>query len=590
MKRFKLVFLLVILVTTSVFSDDDIKVFLETETPRIGVGEDFFVQIRVEGLNNVSGEFKLPENKFFRINQNGISQSQSVQYINGNISRKMSFAMNYRLTPIKKGRYKIGPAVFEYKGRKYKTKVLSVQVLSDPVARNNQTRRGGFFSFFNGPGWGRSDDESVTLELKQILLTNSYYANQEITLYLDILASRPVVSSVRFQSITRQGFWEEEALKRQRFQVEEQMINGERWYRYRKPVAYLYSIGTGIRSLPSYHVRVFYRDPLPTSKVLQVAPKKVVIKQIPEEGKPSGFSGDIGTFKLEIQEFPETAKVGEAFVVKVALTGKGNVQSINRLINIDNDNYQITESGNDTVLTRNFAGIAGRRTFSYLVTPLKKGLLKLPKWKLEYFNPAKKKYMNTTTSSNVVFVEEGPNKNNYQTNRSILTPLLKLDFDRSTIINSWLIFDNTTSLILIIFSVAGFAVVFAAKKIKNYRLENTQKIVKDNALASFTKKTKKALSLYKKSSSAAEIAGLLHKAAVQYVLEKNGLPGDNPGYERINKLMNEGEVDRADTQELLNILTELEMIRYGGYQSDLLVLTRKLSKLIKRINRLWVQK
>ncbi|MCF0222850.1 MAG: protein BatD, partial [Fibrobacter sp.] len=135
----------------------------------------------------------------------------------------------------------------------------------------------------------------------------------------------------------------------------------------------------------------------------------IVVKPLPEEGKPSDFSGMVGDYKFSANFDKESLKVGEALTLSISIRGDGTPGTITdpkfpdfsdfRSVPPENTiNKKI--SGNKVVTSKDI------RIFLY---PKKKGEFTIPSISYSWFNPSKKKYETATAGPWNIIVEKGEN-------------------------------------------------------------------------------------------------------------------------------------------------------------------------------------
>jgi hypothetical protein len=114
-------------------------------------------------------------------------------------------------------------------------------------------------------------------------------------------------------------------------------------------------------------------------------PQVIEVLPLPEEGKPAGFNGAVGNFSMKMEVSRTTLKANEAFNVKLAISGRGNLKLLNP------PTLSLPESF-ETYDPRISEG-AGSKTFDYLVIPRQEGDYKLDDISFSYFNLDTRKYV-----------------------------------------------------------------------------------------------------------------------------------------------------------------------------------------------------
>ena len=115
----------------------------------------------------------------------------------------------------------------------------------------------------------------------------------------------------------------------------------------------------------------------------------IQVKPLPIDGKPDGFSGAVGQYKLDIQK-PREFKLNEPFTYSIKVTGKGNAKRIQAL------SFELPEgleSYDTKVDSEYFEDGSSYKTFDFLFTPRKTGLISIPQTSFHYFDPEKEEYI-----------------------------------------------------------------------------------------------------------------------------------------------------------------------------------------------------
>ena len=125
-----------------------IEIGLTVDENPISLGEEFSIQIRIEGSQSVDS-LRIENADKFSLSNRGTSTS--VQIINGKAST--SKTINYSLYSKKEGSFKVGPVVAVIDGKEYRSDVLNLKVLADGASVNSNTnpKQGSSYDddFFN---------------------------------------------------------------------------------------------------------------------------------------------------------------------------------------------------------------------------------------------------------------------------------------------------------------------------------------------------------------------------------------------------------------------------------------------------------
>ncbi len=132
-------------------------------------------------------------------------------------------------------------------------------------------------------------------------------------------------------------------------------------------------------------------------------PVVVEVKPLPTKGKPPGFSGAIGQFKLETRATPATVQVGDPVTLTAEVSGMGNFQRMGPPTVAETPGWKAYppssnfEPGADT-------GISGVKRFEYALIP-DRPQTALPEVTFSYFDPSSETYQTLTGKPLAINVE-----------------------------------------------------------------------------------------------------------------------------------------------------------------------------------------
>jgi len=147
--------------------------------------------------------------------------------------------------------------------------------------------------------------------------------------------------------------------------------------------------GGGLRSLFTQTV----------TRTLQSNSLTFDVKPLPQEGKPSTFSGAVGDFDMEIKISPMKLQTGDPISVDIIVQGVGNfdVLAAPTFLIKDPKKWRTYEARKIIDPSENSDGmLPGKSTFTQIVIPLS-DISELPSFEISYFNPETEKYVTRRT-------------------------------------------------------------------------------------------------------------------------------------------------------------------------------------------------
>lgn len=136
----------------------------------------------------------------------------------------------------------------------------------------------------------------------------------------------------------------------------------------------------------------------------------LTVLPLPDEGKPSGFSGAVGEFALNATASPTSLAVGEPVTVELTVTGTGNFDALTAPALTDTAGWKSyptrrynTSSQSDPNAAMNLERQIG---FTQVLVP-EKQIPALPPFEMSFFSPAAKKYVTLRTQAVPLQIKPG---------------------------------------------------------------------------------------------------------------------------------------------------------------------------------------
>ncbi|HHE37238.1 MAG TPA: protein BatD [Candidatus Cloacimonetes bacterium] len=336
------------------------------------------------------------------------SSSSSIQIINGKMESSITKSYTYTLRPRKTGKFMIPPITIKYKKKSFVTKPITINVIegstepapptSNRLKNNNQQS---------------SDKLADNLFIIAEVNKSSVYENEPIIVDYKIY-TRYEVSDLEFASDpTFNGFWKEDVYTPSRINFKRETRNGMLFNMMLLRSVALFPNQTGNLHIPALEMNVDIRTQsrsffdFGTTKryIIKSQPKTINVKELPQAGRPSGFSGAVGNFKLSSNISEKEMKVGDSFTYTLEITGTGNLNQFDAPVLPDIPNLRFMEPEITTDIQNN--KISGKKTIKYLVIAQEKGIFTIPAVFFSYFDIEQKKYITKQTKAFTIDVKEG---------------------------------------------------------------------------------------------------------------------------------------------------------------------------------------
>ena len=368
---------------------------------KLGVNQ----RLRVEfSIDKQGGDnFTPPNFNNFRV-VGGPSQSVSQSWINGKVSFTQSYT--YIIQPNRKGELSIGSASIKIGGKIIKSEPVKIIVLDAVDIPKNP----------NDPNYIAQQNIHLVAEISKsrpyvgegIYVEYRLYVSENVSVYDTNVTEAPKYN----------GFWNQN-IKINGFPVKMGKYNGEDYRYIVLQKALLIPTKTGKLSVDPMKMDIvigvpsgrsdFFGNAITKNIRREFASTKKIIrpKSLPLEGKPTNFTGAVGDFNFEVSLSKDILKANETSIVKVAVSGKGNLKLF-ELPTIETPvELEMYQPERKEKVWVNSNGISGSVADNYTVVPQFKGKYKIPSVSFSYFNPDEKKYSTITTEDFFVDVKEG---------------------------------------------------------------------------------------------------------------------------------------------------------------------------------------
>jgi hypothetical protein len=581
-KMGKTIFLLasVIFLLTSASFAEDVKFTAKAKTT-VRVGEQIHLQYTI---NAEGSGFKGPKFSDFQVLTGpNTSTNSSVQIINNQVSRTVSYVFSYILRAGQAGTFKIPPATINYKGRQYSSNALTIKV----VKGNSSTSQGQAASKIDKKDvFIRAFVSNTTpVQGEQIILTYKLYTSVGIS---NIDGSK--ISSFP-------GFWSRNLRgNREAFKQSEEYIEGQKYtvaeikkfalFPQRsgeitiepgslKCVAQIRSASQRRSSDPFFDS--FFNDPFFNSRYQNVEKEllsnslKINVKPLPGKDKPADFSGAVGlyNFKSEISKTEVTAN--EAITIKFSLSGKGNLELIDPpAINFPTD-FEVydPEIKNNIKVSQN--GVSGSRTFEYLIIPRNPGDYSIKPVEFSYFNVKTRKYVTITTPAFNIKVARGEGNTNSITYsgvgqediqyigkdiRHIKLPPYKLRPIGKFFFKSI----NYFAIILIAVLIFILVLIIWRKSVKR---RSDVALVKNKQATRVSKKRLKIASAFMKEQKENEFYVEVSKALLGYISDKFNIPRSELSMDNVEEKLQQKSINGPIISQFIETLNNTEYARFA---------------------------
>ncbi len=423
-------------------------------------GQTFTLSVRVTSNGSVSiKEPKLPHLGVFDfLSQSTSSQFQS-SFGSGGMQTKRTKIFHYTLLPKKIGSHVIGSIEVVVSGRAYTTDSITLKVESPgstssqqqgghPQGRPRQGGRQGhghgtqgfpqripdpfgqmddmFNNFFGGsPGQRTPPQNSPNsptpipqspslntsgepLFLEVHVDKTKAYVGEQIMVSWYIYTRGHVRDLDTLKHPSNQGFWKEDIHIAQRLKFQSQVVNGILYHRALLASYALFPLKEGEAVIDSYKVkctfisRNSYGFRQPTQLTKSSEPVTIEVMPLPQENRPSHFSGAVGMFQVRSELDNSKVSTNQPVTLKIKITGRGNAKLIDLpSLNEIPKEIEVYDTKADSKF---FKSGQGYKEFEVILVPRSSGSFVVPSLSFNAFDPEAGSYYQKKTNSHILEV------------------------------------------------------------------------------------------------------------------------------------------------------------------------------------------
>lgn len=501
----------------------------------------------------------------------GPNQSSQTSFINGQMTQ--SFSYTYLITPAKgQGTFTIGPASAIIQGKTYQSEPITIKVVpesqrprdpNDPVtiAKNNTFIR-------------------LKINKKELYVGEPIIATYELYFHYSI-------SNYQVDPPVFTGFYMKDLSPNKNFVQRQETVGGMRYTVVPLQELLLIPQKSGALEIPAYGMdltvgvpsnqRDFFGRQLLANAQISLKSEKMTIqvKALPEQGKPAGFSGAVGTFTMKAEPNKKELNADESVSYVVQIEGEGNLG----LFSLPDPEIPTSLEKYDPKYSENISygsrGMKGFRKNEYLIIPRYGGEYKIPALSFSYFDPSTEKYVTLNFGDQIIQVsgdaQASPNRPGPRGNEAVTyldqdildikhgaqkwTPTAPAPSLRATALKLWLAIPVLAILLLLLWRVY--------EKANAARLSDTVSRAQKMAAVHF-KNARKALTKQQKEDFFAQI----EKGMMVFFAAKWKLPLHEINQNEITNRLSSNPEWKQDMEEVKHVLGTCAMHRYAGQRSE----------------------
>lgn len=419
-----------------------LNVEMSLSAREVAVGEA--LQVRLEAMSQddhapVGPELVVPNG--FEVRGPSVGTRQQMSISGFNMVTQKGISATWLLTPTRAGLYTIGPATVQAGGKRHRAEPVQVRVLPEgqrPRSRRGSRRvpvdpfdsldpfgGGGFDDLFDRLRGGSSRFEELPAAPTDLVPPRARDSLAFVEAKLD--ATQAVVGqqlTLTIYAHGAQGLFQEAPGAREpshpdflahrlvedgsRQPVYQYTLDGQRWLAVKVREIALFPIRAGRLEIGPLEFGFLGRrygarsgDGLRrTTRALAVD-----VSEPPTQGRPPGFSNEVGDFELSVVVEPRTIEVGGSISISARVRGVGRLPGALKTPEQAGVEWLEPTVRDDVAVTGSTVG--GSRSFSYLVRMTRAGHFELGSLSLPHYNPRSERYQVAQAPLGSVTVSEG---------------------------------------------------------------------------------------------------------------------------------------------------------------------------------------
>jgi hypothetical protein len=407
-------YLIVFISLTRIAFSADILLNATVDKNQVGMGERFVYTIEVTGKSANLPKPTYPAFENFSL-ISGPNTSTNIQFVNGAMSASNTYS--FYLMPQKEGTFSIPPATLEIDGETISSNTIQITVVKGNVNVQppNQTPKS-------------TQDEDLlgeNLYLKTFVDKNSVYQNEQILVEYK-LYFRVDVRSYNIEKVpANPGFWMEEFKLPPQPRINNEIVNGVTYRVATLRKVALFPTRSGELTIEPMIISLdavvkqkrrsrslfedFFDDPFGRTVKTTVKSQalNIAVNPLPLKGRPAGFDGAVGSYRISLNADKKEIKANEAVSVKLSIDGEGNLKLLKPpALDLPSD-MEVYDPKETTNVIRENNKISGSKLIEYIIVPRFKGNYTIGPVSFNYFDPTKESYVTLKTDPISLSVLEG---------------------------------------------------------------------------------------------------------------------------------------------------------------------------------------
>lgn len=362
-----LIFLLIFAAPLSAAPQDEVTVQAALSSESITEEDVVQLVVSIAAPGNIGEvDVQLPLLRDF----DKIGEQSSSQLSQFNLEIRTVLRYTYNLRPKRQGTFTIPPFTVRVGGKSYTTEPLRVTVTP-----------------------GGSGDEII---LRQRTDKNEAFVGEQLLLTTELLFQVNVLSYDIIEEPAPEGFVVERDESLKQVVLEEIEFRGQPYYRAVLGRQILFPLSPGSKRIRPPQFQIEYRGRgfgLQSKLARRTANTlEIEVKPLPEAGKPAGYNGAVGDYRLSWSISDTAGRVNEPLTLSVELTGNGDIARTPDLSPPLPAEFELINSRSEQSARLRDGAWGGRKRWEFIFIPNRAGDITLGPLEYPFFDPATGQY------------------------------------------------------------------------------------------------------------------------------------------------------------------------------------------------------
>ncbi len=399
-KVFSIIIFMFILNVISTAYAKEIEVIISVDKNRVEIGNHIRLMVGVHGAHDTNEpQLSVPESFTLMY---GPSVSTQTTIINNVV--KVFRGFTYGFSPTEKGKFEIGPVTLKYKGKTYTSNSINIEVIERTP--------------FEGRVDGRNDTSGERLDINKMVFVElttdkeEAYIYEEVVQYFKLYFQKGLpIDDLDYVAASTKSFLAEKLGEERRYdEVRDGIL-----YNVIELRTALFPLVSGKIEIPpaKFKCNIIIRQQRNRGSMFDefmggggrrypversTEPVKLIIKPLPDVGKPVDFSGAVGKYTMDVLAKPTKVKIGDPITLTINIRGEGNIRTIGEpLLAPDGmKDFKAYDYEAKVTITDRGDGIKGEKLFNKVIEPQSENIDVIPGISFSYFDPDLEKYKTLT--------------------------------------------------------------------------------------------------------------------------------------------------------------------------------------------------